>query len=159
MWPSGAGYTELSNGGGHTSQGAEPTRICYSCTTSRVVICICRRHDMQPIAGQENVSLDVNEFLTAVLVAETQDEITDIHGKCCSVCPRYATWTCSADGSGCGLRLCEICNTNMTQVYKGNLQDMIKRMTRDEGSFPAGLRADAEFFGADGLMVKQLSSV
>jgi len=109
---------------------------------------------------------NVNDFLDEILTASTEEEIRDVHGKCCSICPRLAHWTCVAEGSkeaaeglspGCGLRLCNVCNFTLTEMFEGNLQEMIDGMDSGEEFFPLGLRADAEFYKADGLLMRHLT--
>lgn len=164
VWPSGGGYSEVKNGGGHTSNGCEPTRICYGCTSARISICLCTNHQMEAIPDQELSDSDVNSFLKKVLDANTEEEISAIHGKCCSLCPRAAGWTCAKTApenekeAGCGLRLCEVCKTILTAVFDRNLQQMLQAMEVADDFYPVGLRADARFFEADGLMMKQLLS-
>jgi len=115
----------------------------------------------------QNDDENVSDFLDKILIASSEEEIKDVHGRCCSVCPRLAHWTCTAEtpeegtsvgAKGCGLRLCDFCNVVLTEVYQGNLDEMLLSMDdSDESLYPLGLRADAEFLKTDGLMIKQLS--
>jgi len=79
---------------------------------------------------------------------------------------RRAYWTCVAEGSkegtespspGCGLRLYNVCNFTLIEIFEGNLQKIIDGMDSGEEFFPLGLRADAEFYKADGLLMRHLT--
>lgn len=55
VWRDGRGLEEMS--GGHRSQGIEATRMCVPCTTRRMPIVMCVKHELQPVDGEH--ALDV----------------------------------------------------------------------------------------------------
>lgn len=57
VWNDGRGLDEIS--GGHRGQGIESTRMCVSCTTSRIPIVMCGKHKLQPLEGESPHSLSL----------------------------------------------------------------------------------------------------
>lgn len=160
-WPSGAGYTEIPRGGGWASQGCEPTIVCVDCTSSRVAICRCPKHEMAKMSESEDGFVDFETAIQELLDAKTREDIEQAQAKFCAICPRPAAWMCTRHVSetskgGCGLRLCEICNVVLIDAFGGVLDDMIEKMDVDPEFYPSGLRADARFYHSQGLMMKQV---
>ena len=50
VWNDGHGLDE--NGGGHRERGIENTRMCVECTTKRLPVVMCAKHELQPLAGK-----------------------------------------------------------------------------------------------------------
>ena len=50
VWNDGRGLEEIS--GGHRGRGVENTRMCVACTTQRLPVMMCGRHEVQPLEGE-----------------------------------------------------------------------------------------------------------
>ncbi|KAK5132049.1 hypothetical protein LTR08_000386 [Meristemomyces frigidus] len=148
-WVDGHGLTEVS--GGHMASGAANTRMCMDCTMQRMPAIACPKHDMHPMPGVSQETVDVDGALMALFSGEQR-----IADRWCSICPSLAFYECE-DGTevGCGLSLCEHCMLSLTGVYDGDLQMMLTKLEDDPSEArPLGLRADAEFLKQDGLLMR-----
>lgn len=168
-WHDGRGLDEVS--GGHREQGIENTRMCVSCTTQRVPIIMCEKHELQPLEGGfisamfggmrvadgviDAVTGDVllrDAALTNLLNGTTTGE-----ERWCSICPtlaRYQCCTAGMHGKGCGLMLCETCAVSVVDS-EGDLEKALKVVEDDTGEERVlGLRADYEFLKQHGLLMR-----
>ena len=150
-WEDGRGMEEVS--GGHKGEGIENTRICASCSLSRLRIIMCLTHELQPIPGVQKDALDMNAAFT-----ELMSGTAGMSRRWCVVCPSLALYECCtpSDGSkGCGLMLCEQCKVTLTGLYDGDLQKMLPEL-EDEATDQRmlGLRADYKLLKQDGLLMR-----
>lgn len=145
-WDSGEGLEEIS--GGHAGDGIESTRVCLECTTARLEIVLCERHQLRPILGLNAAALDLETAL-----ANLMDEDHNVSGtKWCAICCNLATHECV---TGCGLQLCKHCATALTYEYSWNLQEMLVHISQEASDErPLGLRADYELLKDDRLLVR-----
>lgn len=49
-WHDGRGLEEIK--GGHRGEGVESTRMCLTCTTDRLSIVLCAKHELRPLEGE-----------------------------------------------------------------------------------------------------------
>ena len=153
-WSDGKGLEEID--GGHRGDGVENTRVCIGCTNQRMEVIMCQQHEMRPIAGVIEASLDLNAAFSDLM---SPDSMTTNHSTWCSVCCNLASYQCQAvrasGDAGCGLVLCEHCAVTLAGAYDGDLQTMLVE-AKDEATEqrPLGLRADWELLKQDGLLVR-----
>ena len=140
-WEPGAGYEEITNG--HRSDdGEETSRMCTYCTSSRMRICACEAHEIQPLQPYllPPEKLDQQAAYNAVLNPPTND-LKHVEYGWCSICPALAQYVCMARQEtnalgepvppkakaelGCGLYLCDTCAMAMI-AKRGDLQAMLK---------------------------------
>ena len=149
----GEGYIEIA--GGHTGDGEEPTRLCTSCTESRLQIAKCSNHDLQhiPGAGMDNSECD------GVLRWLQKGTATRAPFQWCSICPNAASYSCKTPyhgdcvgDTGCGLVLCDECAILLCSKFAGNLTRLIGSKEMDEDAM-LKLRADALLLKVDGQIV------
>ncbi|KAF2724103.1 hypothetical protein K431DRAFT_310435 [Polychaeton citri CBS 116435] len=156
----GTSYQELNDE--DNGPGVENTKICSLCTYRRMQVAICVMHDLRPMPSARRK--DEHGSLDAAL-NRLEGGSSSGAEEWCSICPSLATHSCTspqdvADGEespehGCGLRACDTCVNALSMEYGGDLQHMLAEV-RDEPSEerPWGLRADAELFREDGLLVR-----
>lgn len=145
-WESGEGFEEIS--GGHAGDGVESTRVCLECTTARLEVIMCDRHQFRPIIGLNAAALD----LQAALIRLLDGDAVVGREKWCAICCNLATYECV---TGCRLQLCGQCATELTYEYHWDLQEMLLRISaRVSDERPLGLRADCELLKSDGLLVR-----
>ncbi|KAL9083452.1 MAG: hypothetical protein Q9165_008528 [Trypethelium subeluteriae] len=177
-WAPGKGYDEVD--GGHRGDGKEPTKMCVRCTTARVRMCACEEHEIESLRG---TVADPLEAMGALLDEEGKAADKYQWCSVCPnvalfecVTPReldelgQAIHPKAPEQLGCGLLLCDACAMAVV-AKKGNLQDMLKEGpeadvgegiegdvemndSAENGRYPLGWRADAEFLRADGLMME-----
>ena len=149
-------YYQIS--GGHPIDG--PTSMCSACTTHRVMIALCKGHDLVDlenawIAAQGEVK-DIAQYLTLDREVTTPFEW-------CSLCVSPAKAGCcaeqgvDADGDaviGCGLRLCELCEFEYEEKCGGNMEELITMVRERDGC--VWYRADLDFLRLEGHMMSRL---
>ena len=160
----GVGYIEIE--GGHTAQGRDPSRMCHQCTTSRLFIACCQKHDIQPIESATPDIFDgieVLEWLQPNLMSSAPFEW-------CSICVRPASFACknpSAMGpslmkddldeeAGCGLRLCEGCAVTLRFELDGRLDELINKLEGEGDCGPLDIRADTNFLHSNGHLMHRI---
>ena len=160
-WGDGIGYDEVS--GGHFNDEREQSRMCEDCTTNRMEILACTRHNLQPILGRSAPTFD---FSAAYIQLRAGISLEDAEALWCALCPSPAFYECctttedsddqGSGESGCGLYLCETCS-NLLSKFKGDLQKMFldteQTLRKD---FPVGFRADALFLRREGELFRQV---
>ena len=173
-WEPGRGYNEVD--GGHAAEGEEPSRMCIACTYTRLRICSCPRHEVASLPQVELTPerMNTEEAYKSLLPGsdEPQGSGQKIEYKWCSICPSLALYECvtrqetdvmgqpihpkAKAVEGCGLLLCDACAMAITEK-EGDLQAVLKkglgRGSNEDGRWPLGWRADAEFLSHDGLLM------
>ena len=163
----GQGYTEVSNG--HTATYGH-SRMCAFCTTDRLKITACQKHEMQLIEGMDPETFDyqaVTEWMMPGMASLAPF-------AWCSICPSPAFFCCSTkpdidmDGQevnlylgeqkGCGLLLCEACATNLVNEHEGKLEDLIDGLGNGGGDGGFGIRADANFLHPEGELLRRMGA-
>lgn len=143
-WSDGRSFIEVK--GGHTHVNLiERTKLCYACTSSRLAIVACYRHNMRRI-----VSRDVGQRVSEQV-------------QPCHVCDGNATYECTPhdqDTAGCGLQLCRPCAVILSRDHAGYLGRMLGTLAESQES-PTGrtLRADGEFLKEDGHIARYMKSL
>ena len=150
---------------GHTADGHLPSRMCVSCTTTRVSILACRVHEMHELPMMDGVEID----------QETQDRHLALGFapfEWCAVCPNAAYYACrkgdvcsdngsspaEIDDCGCGLRLCTGCMVQLVGNHDGDLTEFLTQVFLNtsrgvDGTF--GLRADADLLHPYGELMRR----
>jgi len=139
-------YEEM--GGGHREKGMTPTRICLNCSTERIAIAKCPKHEVLRIDGCADKKFNSGSFLRQISATHHPEHPT------CSVCIRPARYACVTrqkedafglpikgnEVCGCGLLLCNDCARVVAScgaLYMDHLEaETGSRVT---------LRADREF--------------
>ncbi|PPJ54118.1 hypothetical protein CBER1_01112 [Cercospora berteroae] len=132
------------------SRRMRPTSLCTLCTTTRMNILFCEKHDMRPIVGVYKQT------------GAAYDEEVDVHHVedlkgICAICPLRAVYECASekssteDGNGCGLRLCEPCALKVEMEHDGNLRHALSLLPSKVGEM-LQLRADCELLRDDGAL-------
>lgn len=131
-WPDGSGFEEIS--GGYSELGLMPTKMCGACTTSRIEIMTCFKHQVVPLTVADTPLLDpqvVNKAAQAGFAGDFAPGKLLKEAKWCSICPSLADFKCcqeqigfNGDGEevtvkGCGLYLCEDCEVLMGKAFTG----------------------------------------
>ncbi|KAF2214603.1 hypothetical protein CERZMDRAFT_94996 [Cercospora zeae-maydis SCOH1-5] len=133
-----------------------PTSICTMCTTSRLGVLACEKHDIRPIIGVyncERIGAKFDEDLDVRCVKQLED--------LCTICPLRAVYECAAEpssmerGAGCGLKLCETCALTMEMEHGGDLRHTLASLPSRVGEM-LQLRADCELLREDGAMERHL---
>ncbi|KAF2847182.1 hypothetical protein T440DRAFT_457015 [Plenodomus tracheiphilus IPT5] len=179
-WDNGRGFTEI--GGGYCEDKG-PTRMCGTCTVSRLQIIVCDhensdKHELRRIVD-EGVVQDFDAVTDDLISAEPgSPEMQYQLTRWCSMCFSVAVFGCariqlSLSGEeeeqvvGCGLRLCERCAIRLKDGFKSKLDTMACHMEvlpkvsiRDEGNdnLEGRARADVGFLRKDGLLMTDASA-
>lgn len=173
-WNNGLGFSEL--GGGHAENNG-PSTMCQICTIARAQTVACPGHDMRRVF-EDGMSPNFDDTFADLL--ETGDEdssVTRIQlDRWCSMCFAPATFICctrqaSLTGTdeeedeltGCGLRLCDLCERRLREEFEGDSGDMAvvldlepKAKAGDKEMVGQVVRADVGFLRRDGLLMKYL---
>jgi hypothetical protein len=178
---SGLEYHEIS--GGHYQAGQQTSKICIICTMSRVRIVGCPEHELRPLDGYSTSNPNTGSLLRSdqmdledLDVEAAFDRLMDCKllpsDKWCSLCPSLALYRCctpqetdmwgepidpnSNDAEACGLLLCEECAIALNDDE--DLEAVIDAIASDVemDHWGMGLRADAEFFRKDGLLIRKV---
>lgn len=154
---------------GHTGEGKEQSRMCFSCTWDRCKIIRCSHNTLDrlpmPLSPKDAARNDA-----VALLRQATDAMTDPEtGKAgpyfpnpiyewCSLCREPAFGSCQAlqpidayaevvncdeESHGCGLMLCEYC-LDLTKRFKGDLNAVVA-WGRNDQSNPISYRADVEY--------------
>jgi hypothetical protein len=178
-WDTGLGFTELA--AGHREE-HDATTMCQNCTFTRLQIIACPGHIMQSTL-EALATQDFDSAAQELLDAEPRSPTMQYQlQRWCSMCFSLATFKCctpqpSITGQspdededlvdGCGLRLCDRCESEYLNVWEGNFQGMLARLqqepkAREEddlgGNEQAIVRADVEFLSMDGLLMKNVDA-
>ncbi len=173
------GFTEIS--GGYVSEGAEPTKMCSKCTSNRLSIVSCVDHQLAPIPGLDKDSFDLVAAWASLLGNDQEDgrntHAPDLgaHSRAywCSICPTPAFFQCIASGAededdapdGCGLLLCQGCESLLETVWEGNLDKFVAEVTAegidgtlDMTDWDMGVRADVAWLHSEGELFRRLQA-
>lgn len=153
----GGGFIEVQ--GGYHSEGWPNTAMCTNCSMRRMNIACCPGHSLRLTNGK--LSADSTNAINALFQGTIREK-----DRWCCICPAIASYECQAAGcmdaygrpkNGCGMRICETCMMELTGLHDGNLHGMLTSLKDGPSDQrPLGLRADAEFLRADGLLVQHL---
>jgi hypothetical protein len=138
-------YEEM--GGGHRERGMTPTKICLNCSTERIAIAKCPKHEVLRIDGSVDKEFNSGSFLRQISATHHPEHPT------CSICIRPARYACATrqkedafglpikenEVCGCGLLLCNDCARVVASC--GLNMDHLERQTGSSVT----LRADREF--------------
>ncbi|KAF1991421.1 hypothetical protein K402DRAFT_125173 [Aulographum hederae CBS 113979] len=155
--PNGMQYQEVM--GGHRNKpGAEETRVCGNCCFQRLAIFSCERHRTEAIGE------DPDRFFRLIEGSALPSD------HWCSICRSAATHRCckpqaqnvygetlepgSPESMGCGLFLCDMCNTILECECDGQLQCFLENLHPER--LEQGLRADTELLRENGLLSKAM---
>ena len=148
--------------GGHKIAG--PTFMCSDCTIRRMIIALCKDHDLIDLntawIARQAEATDFDKYLDPDCEVPTPFEW-------CSLCVSPAKVGCCTEHGvgewgdadvmvGCGLRLCEMCEFEYKVKSGENLDELIEIVQQRfvEGDMPA--RADAEFLHLRGHMMRRM---
>lgn len=151
------GYEEVTNG--HVANGIASTRLCAMCTTIRMSVLMCEKHDMRPILG-----VDASEAQDVSIDILLDKGSMDLH-QFCAVCTNRATFECAVvdEGNagadaGCGLKLCEGCAITLEREHKRSLAGLLEGLDVElANNKTIELRADRELLRDDGPLMRYLS--
>ncbi|RDL40160.1 uncharacterized protein BP5553_00139 [Venustampulla echinocandica] len=142
--------------GGHYAAGKESTKMCITCTFSRLRITTCDGHIIQKIKGLDVRSFDTNELkksFKALTDGDNKGGELASKTKWCNVCVAVAEYRCytpppfDEEGNpvpegdtakGCGLFLCFTCYDTVERIERsrGNariiLMDTLVRLRKEE---------------------------
>lgn len=150
-------YLEL--GGGHTSNGHEPSRMCITCALERIHIMTCQQHQISPLKGYDINNFDFDAAYASLVPGQQQQGgRPKILNPWCSLCPNPAFFGCSTiqtvdkfqepvepgdpAAAGCGLLLCESCALLMRR-FEGDLGLVVAENERRDDDL--GSRADVVY--------------
>lgn len=172
-WNNGLGYTEIGGGFIDTEK---PTKMCMTCTESRLQIIMCPGHEIAPI--KMNGSLPSIEDVVDELceIKPRSEGGTWFMQRFCTFCFSLAEFRCDNNNGallgdagegdkllfdGCGLRLCKACEVKLRETYDGDVQLMVAAFDkmpkpRDGDEVEVKVRADVGFLLEHGLMMKNL---
>lgn len=143
---------EIPNTGGLADTGKTFTTLCKLCTFSRQKILFCDCHDIRAIEGLpkpraydfERAYASLMSDMDSRGVADSAALIENVPGGWCSICPSPAFFECcttvgtaiaikGTKRDGCGLKLCDVCASNMLRVENqdGSGQDACKVLLKD----------------------------
>lgn len=159
----GHGYKELDEG--HTSAGHEPSRMCTSCTTARLIIAACKVHEIEPIPSVNPESYVFSSFVHYLIPGMTESAPFEW----CSICPKPASYRCCKRQEPhmplkgrpealmrtvrCGLLLCQHCARLLVEEHFGLLDQLIDSLRYEEPPFD--FRADADFLHPKGELLRR----
>lgn len=149
-WQDGEGFEEVS--GGHKGAGVTNTRMCTSCTLSRLPIIMCPKHEMRPILGSQVKASDTQAALLELFSGGSKEK-----RQWCSICLSLAQYSCTTacnGRGGCGLKLCEHCTISLVGDHDGDLQEMLPKLKDEPTGQSLGLRADFELLKQDELLMR-----
>jgi hypothetical protein len=138
------------------------TRMCHSCTTTRLFICLCPEHSLEPIEHMDPKSFDFDSVLR---ILAKPNPISSAAFAWCSICPSPAFYTCRASAifedldqglsgkQGCGLQLCSNCAAAMVSEYDGSLTELITLKEEDTEIGILDLRPDANLLKQNGYLM------
>lgn len=166
-YPGAADLQETGNG--FRAQGREATRMCVSCSLSRLHISRCKIHLLQRSAYPRDDLIQA--YTHQLTIAKLLPALSSGACRPCALCPQPAIWKCCADqrldrmgrrvsetagkGKGCGLILCDSC---AKQVHADG--GVLKRNTvlaARRNSFNIGQRADMDFLFPGSLLHQAFS--
>ncbi|KAL9025237.1 MAG: hypothetical protein Q9196_005906 [Gyalolechia fulgens] len=161
-----SGYMEIR--GGHTSQGHLPSRMCVSCTLDRFSILACEQHELRALPGTVDPrTLDLVTVMHFLVPGMAERAEWDW----CCVCPSPASYGCCrpheegmgdermGNESGCGLRLCEECAVALVAECRDDLEELVKKKTKEGKEDEFAVRADAEFLTRGGELLTRVGVV
>ena len=140
----------IEMGGGHSSEGHPPSRMCVPCALERIHMMQCAGHKTAPLKGYNEKEFDFNAAYRTLTLSKPTN-------PWCSLCPNPAFHGCSTiqtrdkylqpvdasslDAKGCGLLLCSEC-AELVNESRGNLEVVIEKNQRNG---ELGSRADVEY--------------
>jgi len=160
-----SGYTELH--GGHTHAGFPASRMCPACTSERVRVIECGRHEMEELGVGERYVGVVGGWMENL--GRGEEGKGEGGWRLCTVCVGVAGWGCArgggeggggGGGGGCGLSLCERCAVRLVREFEGRLEGLVEAMVREnEGGMGFGVRADVEMVLKRGEVGRRLPTM
>ncbi|EAW14314.1 putative C6 finger domain protein [Aspergillus clavatus NRRL 1] len=147
-------YVEV--GGGHVSEGHEPSRMCVICALERIHVVNCPGHRIVPLRGYKVETFDFKAAYNSMVPVPGQTPKRT--NPWCSLCPNPAFFGCgtlqtvnkyqepvapsSPDVKGCGLLLCDRCELLM-RAFRGDLTKVVAK--NEQGNAEFGSRADVNY--------------
>jgi hypothetical protein len=175
-WYDGRGCTEIA--AGHREE-HDATIMCSNCTFARLQVLACPGHAMQRVDDSDTAQ-DFDAAAEELMEAEPRSEMMQWQlQRWCSMCFSLATFRCctpqpSITGQGteeeedqlegCGLRLCDRCEGELSNTWQGVFADIVvafdgeKKPSEDDvaSDGQASVRADVGFLRLDGFLMKSV---
>lgn len=172
-WYNGLGFSEI--GGGHCEENGH-TRMCETCTITRLQTLVCPKHKIQRIISNGSVQ-DFYALADELISAKPgSSEMRRKLQRWCSMCFSEASFGCSSiqpslhgeeemEIQGCGFKLCDRCETTLREVFNGDADLLASEMEKvpkismaDERScqLEGKARADVGFLRKGGLLMNNI---